>query len=265
MPEEVELSVSGEVATVLLRRPAKGNALSGAMFDQLRKIGLRLTDTPPRFVVVTGEGPDFCVGLERDSSDSLYQSLDTVVKTRDGFRMQELLVRLRASFDLLGRVPCPVIAAIEGRCLGAGLELALTADVRVIAEDATLAFDDARYGLVTGLGGVVRAVGALGSARTLDRLLTGRPFPAREAESLGLAARVVPPGSALAGAKAMIDEMRRASPVARTQGLLAVRGVSARLASELLEQETQTAARTWIAPDWQAALQANKDKREPSW
>jgi enoyl-CoA hydratase/carnithine racemase len=255
MADDVELSVSGEVATILLRRPTLGNALRGAMFDQLRKIGLKLTDNPPRFVVIGGEGPDFCVGLDRDRADSLYQQFEPVVRSRDAFRTQELLTRLRSSFDLLGRAPCPIVAAIEGRCAGAGLELALVADVRVVAEDAVLAFDDVQHGLVTGLGGLVRAVNAVGGARTMERVLTGRPITAAEALELGLASRVAPKGGAMSAALELVQEMRRGSTIARTQALLAVRAIQGRLANDLLEQESQAAARTWIAPDWQNALQ----------
>lgn len=262
MPDDVELSILGEVATVQLRRPAQGNALRGTTFDQLRKIGVKLTDSPPRFVVICGEGADFCVGLDRSREDSLYQSFDPVVKSRDAFRTQELVVRLRTAFDLFTRVPCPVIAAIEGQCAGAGLELALVADLRIASESATFAFDDARYGLVTGLGGLVRATLALGGGATLDRVLTGRPTTAAEAKEIGLATRVTPTGTALSTAHELVQEMRRTAPIARTQALLAVRAAHAKIVNELLESESQSAARTWITTDWQTALQGGKERRE---
>lgn len=265
MPDDVELSILGEVATVQLRRPTSGNALRGATFEQLRKIGLRLTDAPPRFVVLCGEGPDFCVGLDRNPDDVLYQTLEPVAKSRDAYRMGEIIVRLRTAFDLIARTPCPVIAAIEGRWEGAGAELALVADFRVVAEDAVFRFNDGTHGLVTGLGGISRATSLLGAPTALERVLTGRPATGSEALSLGLANRVTPRGAALSTAHELLQDMRRTSPIARTQALLAARSIAGRQLNDWLEQECQAAARTWIAMDWRTAHQAEKERREPPW
>lgn len=253
MADDVELSLLGEVATVQLRRAARGNALRGATFDQLRKIGLRLTDSPPRFVVLCGEGADFCVGLDRDPADALYQAFEPVAKARDAYRLVELIVRLRSAFDLLSRVPCPVVAAIEGRWEGAGAELALVADLRVVAEDSTFRLNDGAHGLVTGLGGISRATALLGAPSALERVLTGRAATGAEAVALGLANRVAPKGTSLSAAHELVQDMRRTTPIARTQALLATRAIAGRMLGDWLEQESQAAARTWLASDWQTA------------
>jgi enoyl-CoA hydratase/carnithine racemase len=265
MADDVELSIHGEVAMVQLRRPFRGNALRGTMFDQLRKIALKLSDAPPKFVVLAGEGSDFCTGLDRDPADPLYQAFEPMVRGRDAFRTQELIARLRGTFDAIGRLPCPVIAAVEGRCLGAGFELALVADVRIASETAVFQFNDAAWGLVTGLGGLTRATLLLGGGRATDRVLTGRPIDHEEALTLGLVTRVAPGGSALSAALELVHELRRSAPGARTQGLLALRAIQSRGLGEMLEQESQAAARTWIQGEWQAALKAAKDLPEPSW
>ncbi|MEQ1505092.1 MAG: enoyl-CoA hydratase/isomerase family protein, partial [Myxococcota bacterium] len=149
MADEVELSVQGEVALIQLRRPSHGNALRGPMFDTIRKLGLKLADAPPRYVVLAGEGSDFCAGLDADPADPLYQSFEPMIRSRDAHRAQELVSRVRSAFDTLGRLPCPVIAAIEGRCHGPGLELALVADLRIGSSAATYRLADGRAGLLT--------------------------------------------------------------------------------------------------------------------
>jgi enoyl-CoA hydratase len=265
MAQDVELSMHGEVAMIQLRRPFRGNALRGTMFDQLRKITLKLADSPPAYVVITGEGQDFCVGLERDPEDPLYRSLEPIVRARDAFRVQELLTSMRSPFDGLSRLPCPVLCAIEGRCHGAGLELALATDLRICGESASLRFEDAAWGLLTGLGGLTRAMQLLGPSVALDHLLTTRPIPVDEGLQLGLVSRVSPSGGSLSAALEVVHDLRRASPIARTQALLAMRAIQSKALPEMLQHEVQAAARTWIGSDWPAALKAAKEGREPTW
>ncbi len=265
MGDEVELSIQGEVAFVQLRRPQHGNAFRGPMFDQLRKIALRLQDVPPRFLVLSGEGDDFCRGLVLDGSDPLYSMLEPMVRSRDAYRVQEVVSRLRGAFEAIARLPCPVIAAIEGRCHGVGLDLALVADFRVASELSTFAMPGPRWGVLTGLGGLTRLTLLMGQARTNHFVLTGTEIDAPQALAAGILSNIVPAGSARAACLDLVAELRRANPTARLQGLLATRGIQNRLASELFEHEVQAAARTWITGDWQQGLQAVGAGEEPSW
>lgn len=254
MNEDVALSIEGEVAMVQLRRPDQGNALRGSTFEILRKIGLRLADSPPRFVILHGEGADFCTGLDTHLEDPLYTLFEPVVRNKDAYRAQEFVTRIRGTLDVISRVGCPVIAAIEGRCHGAGLELALAADLRVCSNDATFRIADTRIGLVTGLGGLTRLSTLVGPSRATDLVLTGAEVDAREAKALGLVNRTCPAGSALTTALDLVHEMRRGTNTARLQALLALRHIQQQRAADLVEHESQAGARTWIAAEWQALL-----------
>jgi len=253
--DDLELSVQGDIAFLQLRRAAQGNPLRGATFDQLRKAVLRLTDAPPRFVVLHGEGADFCVGLDPDPRDSLYEALRGPAAAKDAYRTQEIVGRMRGALDALGRLPCPVVTAIEGRCHGAGLALALVGDLRVATAAATFRFAEAQSGLVTGLGGLTRLTMLLGPSRATDLALTGAEMDARTAATIGLADRICPPGAALTTALDVVQEMRRATTIARQQTLVAIRALRNATAEDLAEHETQAAARTWIAGEWQTRPQ----------
>lgn len=253
MVDEIELSVQGEIAFVRLRRPSEGNALRGTMFDALRKTGLRLADSPPRYVVLSGEGADFCVGLSRASDEPLLQLFDPLVRSRDTHAAAELVRRLRSSLETFSRLPCPVIAAIEGRCHGAGLEFALMADLRVAAQDATFAMDEGHHNILTGLGGLGRLLACLGPGRATHLALAGHPMSAAEAEILGLVQAVAPPGGALNAAVDLVHELRRTGPTARLQSLLALRAIQSKLANDVQDIETQHAARTWMSAEYRVA------------
>lgn len=264
MPDEIGMSKQGEVAFIHLRRAANGNALRSSMFDELRKVALALGDAPPRFVVLTADGPDFCVGLD-PSDDRLWAGVEPLVRARDAQRAQELAARMRSPLDALARLPCPVIAAIEGRCLGAGLELALVADVRVAAKDATFGFTEGRSGVMTGFGALSRGAWILGMQRVAWGVLTGEVLSAEDAVAAGLVAKLSPSGGALSAALEVVTVMRRVSPVARQQHVLGLRAIQQRLSQDLADAETQAAARAWIGPDWQAARLARNQGKEPSW
>lgn len=265
MADDVQLSVQSGVAFIQLNRPHAQNAILGPMFDTLRKIVLRLADAPPQFLVVCGEGADFCSGLELKPGDPLYSMLDSMITNRDAYRVQELLSRLRGTFDAMARLPCPIIAAIEGTCHGAGLELALTADLRVASDEATFAMPGARSGVFTGLGGLVQLSLLVGPARAQALTLTGETLDAAEALSLGLVSRLCPPGAARAGALDLVAELQRTSPTVRQQTLLANRAIRQKLAGGLFEQESQCAARTWISGEWKQGLSALGSGRDPRW
>src|SRR5688572_16870415 len=162
MPDDLELSVQGEIALLQLRRPARGNALRGQLFDELRKVALRLADAPPRFVVIHGDGEDFCTGIDPDPADGLYDLVRTATAARDAYRMQEIVNRMRAPIEALARIPCPVVAAIEGKCHGAGLALAFAADLRVAGAGATFRYAEPQVGLLSGLGILTRLTLLLG-------------------------------------------------------------------------------------------------------
>lgn len=258
MSEDVELSIEGEVALIRLRRPEPGNLLRGSTFETLRKMGLKLADSPPRFVVLHGEGPDFCAGLDPHLDDPLYTLFDPVVRSKDAYRAQEFVSRIRGTLDVISRLSCPVIVAIEGRCHGAGLELALIGDLRVASTEATFRIADTRVGLITGLGGLTRLSLLVGPSRTTDLILSGAEVGAAEARQLGLVNRTCPPGAALTTALDLVHEMRRGTHGARLQALLALRQIHHQRAADLVQHESQAAARTWIAGEWQT-LMAHKE------
>lgn len=187
----VRLDCDGPVATVTLCRPDVLNAQTPTMWRTMRAFARDLPGDV-RVVVVRGTGRAFSAGLDRsvlgvtgpDSLVALGALPPTVVAER--------IVEFQAAFTWLHRPDLISIAAVQGHAIGAGFQLALACDLRVLADNASLAMAEVTLGLVPDLAGTKRLVDLVGYARALEICVTGRRLDAVEASRMGLATVVVP-------------------------------------------------------------------------
>lgn len=181
----VRYELRGEVAIVTIDRPEVRNAVdvptARALADAFRRFD---ADDAARVAVLTGEGGYFCAGADLKAV-AAGESRDFSPEA-DG-----PMGPTRMQLDK------PVVAAIEGHAVAGGLELALWCDLRVVADDAVLGVFCRRFGVPLIDLGTIRLPRLIGHSRAMDLILTGRPVPAQEAASMGLATRVVPRGEAL--------------------------------------------------------------------
>ncbi len=190
----VRLDENGLVATITLSRPATKNSQTPATWMALRAIGAAL-DPAVRVVVVQGEGDTFSSGLDRrmlspeglDGEASVLSLLDMP----DG-EMAESIAAWQEGFTWLRRNDIISIAAVQGSAVGAGFQLALSCDLRVLADDARFSMREPILGLVPDLTGTKPLVELVGYARALEICATTRWVGAEEARSIGLATAVVP-------------------------------------------------------------------------
>lgn len=193
----IRVEKHGPITTLFIDRPQVRNAVDRPTAEALAA-ALRAfeADDDARVAVLTGSGGTFCAGA------------DLAAVAEDGERRN----RLEADGDgPMGpsrmQLAKPLIAAIEGHAVAGGLELALLADLRVMAEDAVLGVFCRRFGVPLIDGGTVRLPRIVGQGRALDLILTGRPVQADEALAIGLVNRVVPAGSALEAAQGLAREI----------------------------------------------------------
>ncbi len=191
----VDVEVTGSVLTVAIDRPEVRNAVdpptAAALADAFRRFD---GDEALRVAVLTGRGGTFCAGADLKA-----------VGAGQGNRV-------RAGGDgpmgptrmLLTK---PVVAAVEGYAVAGGLELALWCDLRVAAEDAVFGVYCRRWGVPLVDGGTVRLPRLIGHSHALDLILTGRGVSGDEALRMGLANRIVPPGTALDSARALAEQL----------------------------------------------------------
>jgi enoyl-CoA hydratase/carnithine racemase len=184
----VELDRAGPVATVTLRRPDVLNAQTPATWLALRDIGRELPGDV-RVVVLRGEGRAFSSGLDiSGGGPGFLAEISALPPDVAADRIRPY----QEGFTWLHRADLVSVAAVQGHAIGAGLQLALACDLRVLADDARLSMAEITLGLVPDLGGTKRLVELLGYARALEVCLTSRRIAADEALRLGLATVVVP-------------------------------------------------------------------------
>jgi enoyl-CoA hydratase len=193
--DAVRVERSGPVTTVVLDRPARRNAVDGptaaALADAFREFE---ADDSALVAVLWGAGGTFCAGADLTAVGS--PSGNQVSPEGDG-PMGPTRLALHK----------PVIAAVEGYAVAGGLELALWCDLRVAAADATFGVFCRRWGVPLIDGGTVRLPRIVGRGVALDLILTGRPVGAEEAQRIGLANRVVPPGTAREAAEELAESL----------------------------------------------------------
>lgn len=193
LPGGVELSFDDArpVAWVRLARPEVRNAQTMATWASLAQAADMVDERPDlSLVVLQGEGADFSAGLDvrmlRGAAPTGEGDLRALLE-RDDAAVLAAIAQFQRGFTCWREVSPIVIAAVSGNAIGAGFQLALAADLRVLSDDASLAMAEARLGLVPDLGGTRRLVEIIGYPRALRLCATGEPVDASRAQQLGLA------------------------------------------------------------------------------
>ncbi|MFN2465815.1 MAG: enoyl-CoA hydratase/isomerase family protein [Candidatus Dormibacteria bacterium] len=185
MSDLVLTSVEEGVLTITLNRPEKRNALSTELFQAVGEAFDLAADPAVRVTLLKGEGKVFCAGIDLESLAALAGG-----DVRENFpggvaRLQEIFLKLE-------RIGKPSVAAVHGAALGAGIQLAMSCDLRVAADDVRMGMLEIRYGIIPDLTGIHRAVQLVGPSRAKDLALTGRELGGEEALRIGLVDRLVP-------------------------------------------------------------------------
>ena len=242
------------VALVTIERPDVLNALSFDLLDELAA-ALAALDADPacRAVVLTGSGTRaFAAG-----ADIRELAVQTPVSLLVGDRF--------AVWERIAATRTPVIAAVRGFALGGGCELALSCDLIVAGDDAQFGQPEINLGVMPGAGGTQRLTRAIGRARAMDLILTGRNLGAREAESMGLVSRVVPADETLEAALDVARTIAAQAPIAVLAAKEAVRLAEELPLSAGLRHERRAFFALFASDDQREGMSAFVEKRRPEW
>ncbi|RBY91340.1 enoyl-CoA hydratase/isomerase family protein [Blastococcus sp. TF02A-30] len=212
----------GAVLTVTLDRPDQLNAQTPATWSSLAAIGDALTDEV-RVVVVRGEGRSFSAGLDRSMFSAEPGTPGGLgdLGRRPTEEAQEQIREYQRGFRWLRQPGIVSVAAVQGHAIGAGCQLALACDLRVLTDDASLRLPEPTLGLVPDLTGTSNLVELVGYSRAMEICLTGRAVRAAEAQQMGLA-NVVVPAAELDGTVADLVAALTAPPVGASRATAAL-------------------------------------------
>ncbi|UVH54845.1 crotonase/enoyl-CoA hydratase family protein [Variovorax paradoxus] len=258
------------VVELQLARADKMNALDPAMFDALIEAGEALRDDRAvRAVVISGRGKAFCAGLDMASFERMQQQGAGSGVLGEGAAGADLVVRTHGISNAAQQVamvwrevPVPVIAAVHGVAFGGGLQVALGADIRIVAPDTKLSVMEIKWGLVPDMAGMVLMRELARSDVVRELTFTGRIFSGEEALRIGFATRVAT--DPLAEALQMAHEIAGKSPDAIRAGKRLLNASASHSAAEMLLAESVEQKALIGSPNQAEAVKANIERRAPS-
>jgi enoyl-CoA hydratase len=252
--------LDGGIVVLTLDDPDRRNAMTASMGDALESRCHELADDDDlRAVVVTGTPPAFSAGGD------LAMLEDLAERTRsDGFDASATMERFYRRFLAIRTLPVPVVAAINGHAVGAGLCVALAADLRIVAEEAKVGLNFARLGLHPGMGGSWFLPRILGAQRAAAWLYTGALVTGTDAAAQGLALEAVPGEQVLDRALAVATDIAASSPVVVRQLKRTLADTERRDLDEALSHEAHAQAISYGTTDLQVGLRAARERRAPT-
>lgn len=200
----VELSFNGPRADIVLDRPVVLNAMDFEVFDGLARAADEIAKRDPRVVVLSGKGRSFSAGIDVGSLGSVSGG------------PAETIARAQAPFRKITALSMPTIAVVQGHALGAGLQLALACDLRVMTPEAKVGLLEANYGLIPDLGGSTRLPQIVGTARAKRMIWLAEKISGTEALALGIADLMVDEGELETVVTSLADRLA-AAPLSPTR------------------------------------------------
>ncbi|QQS46060.1 MAG: enoyl-CoA hydratase/isomerase family protein [Acidobacteriota bacterium] len=253
MPENILLDRQGRIAKITINRPDKLNALNirtrqelAEALDELR------ADDDIRVVIITGAGEKaFVAGADINEFAGR-----TAVQ-------QRAVMKAKSIFTAAEEFPKPLIAMINGFCLGGGCELALACDIRIAGEKARFGQPEINLGIIPGGGGTQRMTRLIGEGMAMQLVLTGEMIDAREALRLGLVNEVHPTDQLEAKTIEMASKIAEKSPVALAMAKTSVKNAARMNLREGLDSEVDLFALCFSSEDKEEGVRAFIEKRKP--
>ena len=256
----IETELIGSAWVVHIARPERRNALDKACWQGIRD-AVEARPEAARSIIITGGTKVFSAGMDLKMDNPLLMEVGAAIASRDAAQVRDIIVWLKRCLAALREAPVPTIAAIEGPCLGGGLEVALHCDVRIASDSALFAMPEPRLGFVADVGGTTFLKRLIGPGRASWLITSGRRIDADQAERWGLVEQRCGAGTALEAALALSQDMALGAPVAMESSLSLLR---AEPPGEL-DNETDAGSTALLAGEVMEAMTARMEKRPPPW
>lgn len=262
---EVTYESEGFIGTITLRRSDKRNALDFALWlslsEALRKAA---QDSEVRVILLKGAGDSFCSGLDLSPTNEVIRLLSKKSSADQKMRLFDIIKRVQSIYTELEVLRVPTIAVIQGHCLGAGLELVCSCDMRFCSSDALFGLPEPRFGIITDIGGLQRLPKIVGRGKAREMAFRGHSIGADEAKRIGLVNEVFDTQEMLYIQASKIGKEIAANAPLAVQGakevLLHSEDVSA---LRSLEYNAARSAMILPSEDLQESFRSYSEKRDP--
>jgi len=268
--EVFTIEVDGHVATLWLDRPEKRNAMGPAFWDDLPEAMTAIgCDPSVRAVVIAARGPHFSVGLDLVAMAGLSAAPETADGPRASiaaraWRSRREITRMQGSVTAVADCPLPVIAAVQGYCIGGGVDLIAACDIRLASADAQFSVRETKVAIVADIGSLQRLPAIISQGHVAELAFTGKDITAARAEAIGLVNHVsADAATVVADARSMAAEIAANPPLA-VQGTKAVLvACEDRSVAEGLDYVATWNSAFLASDDLAEAMTAFVEKRQP--
>ncbi|MEA1902507.1 MAG: crotonase/enoyl-CoA hydratase family protein [Actinomycetota bacterium] len=263
--EHIEVTQDGHVATLWLNRPEKRNAMSEDMWADIPAAMAALdADSSVRVIVLAARGPAFSVGIDINMLMGLQPSGDS--QAAANMQLYEKILELQQTISCFADSPKPVIAAIHGYCLGAGVDLITACDIRLAAADAVFSVRETKVGLVADVGSLQRLPAIVGPGVTAEMAFTGGDYEAAWAKAKGLVNDVYDDYASLEDAVSALAHSIAANSPLVIQGIKRVLAAAeGRTVEEALDYVAQWNSSFLLSNDLMEAMAAFVEKRDANY
>jgi enoyl-CoA hydratase/carnithine racemase len=240
------------------------------MWDEMRTLGQELRKDPDiRALVVIGEGRSFSTGIDTSQFGGNLLGGEGSEPPASGEKREDPLVttilRTQEAFTWLEETPYPTIAAVRGHALGAGMQLALACDIRVVARGAQFGLLEHRYGLIPDLGGTQRLPRLIGAGKAKELIFTAKIIDAEEAARLGLVEQLVDDNTLEKTATELAEQIASQPPLALRYAKRAINAALDVSTREGLRLEAESQAACIRSEDFKEAIRAYKERQTPQY
>jgi enoyl-CoA hydratase/carnithine racemase len=251
--QHATLTIEEGIATIVVNHPPV-NSLSTPVIRDLAGVINEIKANPAvKVVIITGAGMFFIAGAD----------IKEISEIKDGEQGAGLARQGERFFREIELMDIPVIAAINGMCLGGGTELAMACHMRIASDRAKMGQPEINLGIIPGFGGTQRLPRLVGTGKALEMILSGEPITAAEAKAVGLVNRVVPEAEVMKQAKGLAQRIASKSKQAITRAMKAVRDGAAMSLEEGLSLENRLFGEICETKDMREGVSAFLEKRQP--
>ncbi|MGB9021344.1 MAG: enoyl-CoA hydratase [Pseudolabrys sp.] len=251
--QNIVVEAKGRVGIIRLNRPQALNALNKALIDELTKV-VDAFDADDKIgcMLITGNEKAFAAGADiKEMADKPF--------------IEAYLGDFVSNWNAVAKARKPVVAAVAGFALGGGCELAMQSDIVIAADTAKFGQPEIKLGVIPGIGGTQRLAHAVGKAKAMDLILTGRMMDATEAERSGLVARVVPAANLMDEAMKVAETIANMSLPSVLAGKEAIKRAFESGLSEGMAFERRIFHSLFATEDQKEGMKAFVEKRAPKW